>query len=505
MKICLIRPPILVPAKNILTTYTPPVGLAYVAGALQKAGFELCFIDSLGESIDTRHPYNNDTYTYGLSLEQIVSKIPDDADLVGVHAGFSFDWPMCRSLINLIRERFPNVKLLGGGEHASAVPEECLRESSLDLIVCGEGEETAVEIAKVIQNGNAISESTTGIAFLNNEGLFIKTEPRARLTDIDNIAPPAWNLMPIHEYLDRGFGLGVNRGRSMPVVASRGCPYQCTFCSSPNMWTTRWVIRDPNLLLDEMEDLMNRYGATNFDFYDLTFVLKKQWIIDFCQKMEERGLNITWQIPSGSRTEAIDREVAYWMYRSGCRNMTYAPESGSPSVLKEIKKKVNPESMIESISGTVKEGINVKVNIIFGFPKDTVKNIFETYKFIARLAFAGAHDLGIWGYAPYPGTELFDYLKSKNTIKLDDEFYDKLRTYGDPSKTTSYCENLSNTGLKIMRVFGLGIFYSVSYLYRPKRPLLVIQNLIKGTHESRMEMGLADAFRRLRFFSANTK
>ncbi|MBT5470605.1 MAG: B12-binding domain-containing radical SAM protein, partial [Nitrospina sp.] len=315
----------------------------------------------------------------------------------------------------------------------------------------------------------------------------------------------AWNLMPIHEYLDRGFGLGVNRGRSMPVVASRGCPYQCTFCSSPNMWTTRWVIRDPNLLLDEMEDLMNRYGATNFDFYDLTFVLKKQWIIDFCQKMEERGLNITWQIPSGSRTEAIDREVAYWMYRSGCRNMTYAPESGSPSVLKEIKKKVNPESMIESISGTVKEGINVKVNIIFGFPKDTVKNIFETYKFIARLAFAGAHDLGIWGYAPYPGTELFDYLKSKNTIKLDDEFYDKLRTYGDPSKTTSYCENLSNTGLKIMRVFGLGIFYSVSYLYRPKRPLLIIQNLIKGTHESRMEMGLADAFRRLRFFSANTK
>jgi radical SAM superfamily enzyme YgiQ (UPF0313 family) len=505
MKICLIRPPILVPAKNILTTYTPPVGLAYVAGSLLEAGFELSFIDGLGESMDTRHPWDDDTYTYGLSLEQIVDRVPKDVGMIGVHAGFSFDWPMCRTLINLIRERFPNVNLIGGGEHVTAVPEECFKESSLDIIVCGEGEETAVEIAKAIRNGNAIAESIDGIVFRSRDGSFIKTQPRARLTDIDNIAPPAWSIMPIHQYLDRGFGLGVNRGRSMPIIASRGCPYQCTFCSSPNMWTTRWVIRDPDLLLDEMENLMSEYGATNFDFYDLTFVLKKQWIIDFCHKIEERGLNITWQIPSGSRTEAIDREVAYWMYRSGCRNMTYAPESGSPSVLKEIKKKVNLESMLESISGTVKEGVNVKVNIIFGFPKDTFKNIFETYKFIVGLALVGAHDIGIWGYAPYPGTELFDKLMASNRIKLDDQFYDRLRTYGDPSKTTSYCENFSNSTLKTLRVFGLSIFYSVSWLYRPIRPLLILRNLIKGTHESRMEMGLADAFRRIRFFPAATK
>jgi anaerobic magnesium-protoporphyrin IX monomethyl ester cyclase len=505
MKVCLIRPPIVLPANNIMTTYTPPIGLAYVAGSLREAGFDLCFIDALGEAMDERHLWENDTFIHGWSPEQIVEKIPKDAGMIGVHAGFSFDWPMCRSLINLIRKHFPDAILVGGGEHTNAMPEESLKESSLDLVVCGEGEETIVEIATAIQNGSGISESIDGIVFQNKEGKFITTPPRKRLVDIDSIAPPAWDITPINDYLDRGFGFGVSRGRSMPIIASRGCPFQCTFCSSPFMWTTRWVIRDPDLLLDEMEGMMKEYGATNFDFYDLTFVIKKQWVIDFCRKLEERGLNITWQLPGGTRSESIDSEVAYWLYRSGCRNMTYTPESGSPSVLKRIKKKVDPESMVDSIKGSVKEGINVKVNLIFGFPEDTLKETLETYKFIVNLALAGAHDLSIWGFAPYPGTELFDQLLAKGRVKIDDAFYDRLRTYGDASNTTSYCENFSDNTLKSLRLWGRILFYSVSWLYRPIRPFLVIRNVIKGTHEGRMEMGLADAFRRMWIFSANAK
>jgi anaerobic magnesium-protoporphyrin IX monomethyl ester cyclase len=504
MKTCLVRPPIINPTTNILTTYTPPVGLAYVAGSLRQAGLEVCIIDGLGESLDTSHKWVKDCNIYGLTLEQVVDRIPDDAGMIGIHAGFSFDWPMCKVLIQLIRERFPSTILIGGGEHVSAVPEESLLESELDIIVCGEGEETAVELARAVKNGNTNFESITGIAFQSKEGKFVKTEPRARLKDIDNIASPAWDIIPLNEYLDRGFGYGVDRGRSMPIVASRGCPYQCTFCSSPNMWTTRWVIRDPDLLLDEMEKSMATYGATNFDFYDLTFVLNKRWLIDFCSKMVDRGIKITWQLPAGTRSEAIDREVGYWMYRSGCRNMTYTPESGSLAVLKRIKKKVNPESMIKSISGTVKEGVNVKVNLIFGFPKGKIGEYFETYNFILKMALAGAHDLSIWGFSPYPGTELFDELSLKNRVKLDDDFYDSLRTYSDQSKMTSYDENLSNNGLRFLRVVGLCLFYGTSFLCRPIRPFVIIRNAITGTQESRMDMGIADAIRRLTFFRPKT-
>ena len=503
MKICLVRPPIVVPAANIVTMYTPAVGLAYVAGSLREAGLEVSLIDGLGESLDTRHEWVKDCYICGLTLEQVVDRIPDDADMIGVHAGFSFDWPMCKVLIKLIRKRFPDIPLIGGGEHVSAVPEESLLESALDIIVCGEGEETAVEIARAIESGNKNFEFITGIAFHSKEGKFFKNDPRPRLNDVDKIASPAWDLTPLHQYLDRGFGYGVNRGRSMPIVASRGCPYQCTFCSSPNMWTTRWVIRDPDLLLDEMEKSMATYGATNFDFYDLTFVLNKRWLIDFCRKIVDRGLKVTWQLPGGTRSEAIDREVAYWLYHAGCRNMTYTPESGSPSVLERIKKKVNPESMIRSISGTVKEGVNIKVNLIFGFPEDKIGEYFETYNFIIKMALAGAHDLSIWGFSPYPGTELFDKLSLQNRVKLNDEFYDSLRTYSDQSKITSYGENFSDNSIKVLRVFGICLFYSTSFLCRPIRPFLIIRNLIKGTQESRMDMGIADAFRRMKFFRAN--
>ena len=119
------------------------------------------------------------------------------------------------------------------------------------------------------------------------------------------------------------------------------------------------------------------------------------------------------------------------------------------------------------------------------------------------MALAGAHDLSIWGFSPYPGTELFDKLSLQNRVKLNDEFYDSLRTYSDQSKITSYGENFSDNSIKVLRVFGICLFYSTSFLCRPIRPFLIVRNLIKGTQESRMDMGIADAFRRVKFFRAN--
>ena len=124
----------------------------------------------------------------------------------------------------------------------------------------------------------------------------------------------------------------------------------------------------------------------------------------------------------------------------------------------------------------------------------------QTYNFIIKIALAGAHDLSIWGFSPYPGTELFDKLSLQNRVKIDDEFYDSLRTYADQSKITSYSENFSNKGLKFLRVFGVVLFYSVSFLRRPIRPFLIARNFIKGTQESRMDMGIADAIRRMSFY-----
>ena len=111
------------------------------------------------------------------------------------------------------------------------------------------------------------------------------------------------------KYIDGGFTYGVNLGRSMPILATRGCPYQCTFCSSPAMWTTRYYVRDVADVVDEIASYVERYAATNVDFYDLTAIIKRDWILAFCAELERRGLDITYQLPTGTRSEALDEEV----------------------------------------------------------------------------------------------------------------------------------------------------------------------------------------------------
>ncbi len=493
----------MVPAHNITTIFTPPLGLAYVAGALREVGFEVQFIDAVGDSLDTRHPTDYDCYLYGLSPEQTIKKIDPDTNIIGVGFGFSFEWPTCRDLVNDIRKKFPDALLLGGGEHVTAMPEQTMRDSALDIGLLGEGEETAVEVAQAYADGTLELTKILGITYVSPSGEVMQNDRRPRVRDLDDIAWPAWDLIPIENYLERGYGFGVNRGRSMPIMGSRGCPYQCTFCSNPSMWTTRWIPRDPDLLLDEMQFYQEKYGAENFDFYDLTAIVKKSWILDFCRKIEERRMNFTWQLPSGTRTEAIDGEVASLLYRSGCRNMSYSPESGSPAVLKRIKKKIHPDSVIDSISQATKNGVNIKCNIIFGFPGETFKEVCESYWFIARMALAGAFDVSVWAFSPYPGSELFDEIAGKRGFKMDDDYYNSLRSYADSSSTVSYSEHISNQKLKRLRTIGVGIFYITSWLRFPIRPFLIIWNLAIGRQESRAEMALYNVFRRNTLKSQN--
>lgn len=496
LQICLIRPPILVPKSHPIVQFTPPIGTAYLAGSLRDAGYEFSVIDGLGEALDRRHHAENDCYLYGLHPDEIVEQIPDETSVIGISASFSFEWPTCRDLIERIRSRFPSALIIGGGEHITALPEISLEESSLDVAVLGEGEEILLNLLEAYSTGKKDFSELAGIAYKATTGEVRKNPAYGRIRDIDAIPLPAWDTIPIEEYLDRGMGFGVNRGRSMPVLASRGCPFQCTFCSSPQMWTTRWIARDIDSLLDELESYQQRYNVTNFDFYDLTAIVKKSWIKEFCRKIEERGLEFTWQLPSGTRTEAIDAEVARLLYQSGCRNLSYSPESGSPSVLHRIKKKIKTPSVLESVRSTVNEGLNIKCNLIIGFPGETYKEIAETFLFIIKLAFAGAHDLSVWVFSPYPGSELFDDLKQTEVIKLDGKYYDDLRSYADTTRTRSYTDTMSSSRLKFLRRVGTLLFYLSSWARRPWRPFVIISNVLKGAQESRAELAISTMFKR---------
>jgi radical SAM superfamily enzyme YgiQ (UPF0313 family) len=372
----------------------------------------------------------------------------------------------------------------------------------LDAVVLGEGEETIVEIAKAIDSNSSWLNIAGLVARDNDE--FIKTEKRKRIIKLDEIPKPAWDLVPLNKYLDLQLSLGVDRGRTIPMLASRGCPFQCTFCSSPAMWTTRWLARDVKLLADEIEEYIKKYNIDAVDFYDLTAIVKKSWIIKFCNEIISRNLNFTWQLPSGTRSEAIDDDVTPLLYKSGCRNLVYAPESGSERMLVSIKKKVKLSRMTKSLKSSLKAGMNIKINIILGFPDETHKDIFITFWYLIKMSFIGVHDVSMGVFAPYPGSEIYDNLIRKGKIKHNEEYWEKL-AYVDLTFAKSYCENISSKSLLFYNWLGYFLFYISNYIFRPTRLYTTIKNLITNKHESKGEMALAQFIKRISFILKTSK
>jgi len=488
-RVTLIRPAMVSSTGTWSSPVTPPLGLAYLAAVLREAGHDVQAIDALAENVDQ---YIEDgAYLYqGLTLEETVDRINPDTELIAVSCMFTQDWPWIRQLLFQCRERFPEVPIIVGGEHITALPEFSLEDcSAIDYCVLGEGETTIVELANSVGDEETIRQ-IDGVAFMRN-GEYVQTTPRGRITDVDEMPYPAWDMFPLDPYLESRNSHGVFRGRSMAILATRGCPYKCTFCSNPVMYGKLWMARDPAKVLDEIEYYMEHYQATNIDFYDLTMILKRGWILEFCRLIEERGLNFTWQLPTGTRSEVIDEEVAAALYRTGCRNITYAPESGSVETLNIIKKRVNIDRLVSSIKGALRQNISVKCNLIIGFPHETRGQVFETVKFCWKLALLGTHDAAIFLYSPYPGSALYDELREEGKIgELNDEYFRSLVAFMDPFAPSEYCRHVSGKELLFWRLFGMATFFGLSYLIRPWRFFRLVKNVVRNESESVLEQRL---------------
>jgi len=502
----LIRPPSVVRRFALTLNGTPPLSVAYLAGSLTAAGHEVQVIDAVGEALGVMHAGDRpDVVVNGLSIPEVVERIRSDTQLIGISCLFSHEWPLVRRLIAAIAARFPEVAIVCGGEHATAVPELCLADApALRACALGEGEETIVDLLDACLGRKAFAD-VAGIVFRSADGPQ-RTAARARIRDVDQIPAPRWDLTPIENYLDGGFSFGVDRGRTMALLATRGCPYRCTFCSSPRMWTTRYSTRAPQLVVDEIEEYVRRYRVDNIDFYDLTSVVNREWILEFCRILDARQLRITWQLPSGTRSEALDEPVLRAMYKSGCRNVSYAPESGSERTLRAIKKKVKLDRLEESMRTAVRVGLNVKANILIGFPDEQRDDLRDTLRFILRMARLGVHDVSVWTFSPYPGSELFDSLRARGHFpRLDDAYYLSLLSYSDIAGAVSYSEALDARQLHRYRVAGLLLFYGASYLTHPARPLRSLFNIATRRYESRMEMSFGNLVRRVATARAQTE
>lgn len=267
MKIFLINPPRLMNLMSAAMKPSPSLGLALIAGALKEKKHTIKVIDAIAEAPDQYTSFEKDIVLNGLNEIQIADMIDPDVDIIGLSLMFSGNWLHNKILLEVLGEKFPYAKIIAGGEHITAAAKFCIENTNhLDVCICGEGEETIVELIDGFEKQSDLS-NIKGIVYRDEENNVIENPRRLRIKDIESIAWPAWEYFPLKKYKDNSIIYGVDRDvYSVPIMATRGCPYSCTFCSSPMMWGTRYYMRTPKNVVDEINFLHIKFGIQNFDF-----------------------------------------------------------------------------------------------------------------------------------------------------------------------------------------------------------------------------------------------
>jgi radical SAM superfamily enzyme YgiQ (UPF0313 family) len=453
---------------------SPDVGTAYLASYLKKYGHDVLTIDAAGEGLGIYTPIESTSlYVHGICAEAILTKIPQNTEYIGISCMLTNCWIHDLYIIRRVSKSFPKAKIIIGGEHATAAYEYIIKHHSSEISACvlGEGEETIVDLLDAF-NTNRSLETVKGISFKDTLGKIQVTQPRKRLVP-STLPWPDWSDSPLENYFKKNQGINSNAKKSMIMLASRGCPYACGFCTNDFMWQEKWISREPQDVVLEIKHYIEKYNIEHIDFVDLTILIRKDWMHTFCDLLINENLNITWAIPVGTRTESMDKELLIKMRKSGFLRVLYAAESGSDDTLVKIEKKLVVSHFIEVVKETLKVGVYVKVNFIIGFPDQGVKQLIDSYKLLLKMAFYGVNDLITLVFVPYPSTKLYKELELNYDFSSPDF---RIPLNNNISSPISWTKSFSNSQIRIIMIFFNASFYGIQYIIRPIR---IIQSLTR--------------------------
>jgi anaerobic magnesium-protoporphyrin IX monomethyl ester cyclase len=452
-----------------IQTPAPPLGLAYIGSYLKKNGYNYKSIDACGEALDQISKYKNssDIVIQGLTNTQVLERLSGKEKIIGLGCIFSHVWPLVFSIIKDIKAINPDVIIVVGGEHPTGLTNDCLRHPEVDIVVTGEGEETFLELVQKIDKGDDW-RNTTGISYRTSTGEIIHNNRRQRVTKINDFPYPDWDSWFIENYIKFNQVTGLNLGRSLPILGSRGCPYTCTFCSSEAMWTTRYIFREPAKIVDEMEFFQKKYHLDGFNFMDLTFIIDRKKVLDFTDEIINRNLKIVYQLPVGTRSEVINDELVFALQKSGLKNFAFAPESGDIEILKKVQKRINLDKFLKAVDSVLKTDMTISCFFVIGFPDDTKQSLKKTLSLIRKLAIRGVHDVSVSQFTPYPGSKLFQELVDDGSITKDYSELESIINFYTSGKK-SYCNSFNSKQMYQWMMWMLLNFYIISFIVRPWR------------------------------------
>ena len=372
------------------------MGLGYLAGALISAGYETVTLfdaEVEEESLNTH-----------LARERY--------DVVGISSPTPLIYEAWEAAA---QAKAQNAVTILGGPHLTLMPEESIQRPEVDLVVRGEAEETLVEILQEIEqhSGSSLQLETCnlqqilGLSWKDASGRIAHNPNRPLRKDIGTIPWPAYHLFKIDRYTNLQpltDGLDPN-ARTYTLVTSRGCPYQCIYCSKPITGNT-WRPRTPEDVVAEWRYLVEDLHATEIGITDDVWNLKLDRAKEICRKIITKGLNhVPWVTVHGMRVDSTDAELFELMKQAGCKRVGFGVESGNQAVLDAIKKQQTPDDARKAFREAKAAGLQTMGFFIFGLPADTEESMEDTI----RLSLELDPDLANFMLAaPYPGTELWE-------------------------------------------------------------------------------------------------
>lgn len=496
MQVTLISPPQNFSKTQETAGVVPPLGLCYLASVLDSERHQVKIIDAVGEKYWQIFPWR-DHFLRGMKFEEILDAIPPETRVVGVSNLYTFAFVIALEISRRVKERYPGIIIVFGGAHPTMMTRQTLAHSEVDFVVLSEGEYTFRALLQAIENGNGW-EKIDGLAFRNSEEIVVN--PKTDFVhNLDDIPFPRRDLIPMQNYFRAREPHGsANRKLWTTMIATRGCPYGCTFCNTPQIWQRRWRPRSPKNVVDEIEILNSTYGIEEIHFEDESLTTNLKWVLEFCVELKSRNLNIIWQTSNGVRAESVTEETLDLMIASGCTQITIAAESGSPRILKEvIQKKLDLEAVHRAARLACKKKIHIACYFMLGLPEERIGDVLKSIRLAMLLAVYGVDEVVFSVFSPLPGSKLIERLVQEGKVTIGEQFFDGLTPHGDLLVSKSYSDHISDRQVIFLKYFGYMCFYGTKLIFHPLKVLRSIRNVIRGIQEIKTERALRTWWLRL--------
>jgi len=419
MKILLINPPQTFYVASEPPAGSLPLGLMYLAAILDKAGYKVELLDAFMTAFESQK--SGDTITVGLSFEEIEAEIKSrNPDIVGISGPFTSQIGNTLRVSELVKKVNPDILTVVGGPHVSTMPVEFLEEAAaVDIVVIGEGEYAFLEVVECFE-GKKLLRDVLGVAY-RQSGNVVVNAVRPFLENLDELPYPAYHLVNMEYYLsNKKIGYRSFQNRAISMVTSRGCPFNCCFCSIHLHMGKKFRAHSAQYVLNHIQHVVDKYDVRNIFFEDdnLTFDIKRFETI--CDGIIERKIKIGWETPNGVRADHLNMMLLKKMKQSGAVSIFVGVESGDQEILNNvICKSLDLTHVVDFAKNAKHIGLKTGAFYIIGFPGETKTNMQRTVDFALRLK--RDYDVGMHLFTATPtfGTRLYEQCKKNNYLEPD--------------------------------------------------------------------------------------